>query len=137
MPRIAPILLRTEADARKAIRWVQGALKAGGYVVAFRKEKRTDDQNAKMWAMLEEIFRARPMWNGVPMSKERWKGTFLDALGVEQDYTPRLDGPGLVPIGQRSSELTKQEFSDLIEIMNGFAAREGIELSEPQQDMKG
>lgn len=137
MPRIAPILLRTDADASKAIRWVQAAHKAGGYEVAFRKEKRTAEQNAKMWAMLEEIFQARPMWNGVPMSKERWKATFLDALGVEQDYTPRLDGPGLVPIGQRSSELTKQEFSDLFELMTGFAASQNIELSEPQQDMKG
>jgi hypothetical protein len=45
---------------------------------------------------------------------------------------PAEDG-GMVPIGFRTSELSKKEFADLIEVVYAFGARQGVEWSEPQQ----
>lgn len=87
--------------------------------------------------MLNDIARARPEINGVKMTAEDWKCVFMHSLDRELRMVPALDGQGFVPLGYRSSRLNKQQMADLQELIAAYAAREGIELSEPQQDMKG
>jgi len=43
--------------------------------------RRTNDQNAKMWAMLSDISRAKP--EGRMMGPELWKAVFMQACGHE------------------------------------------------------
>jgi hypothetical protein len=96
-----------------------------GAVLSVAEAARTNDQNAKLWAMLSEIARAKP--EGRVLPTEKWKALFMDAAGFKVDWEPGLNG-GVVPCGYRSSRLTKAEFSDLIECIHEFAARHGIEL---------
>jgi len=125
-------LLRSEKELAKAHQAVDRAYTAGDMEIEFRKQKRTSEQNARMWVLLGIIAKRHPVWNGVRMNAERWKSSFMDALGMEVDWVPKIDGHGVVPIGHKTSQLSKSQFSDLFEIIHAFAAREGIDLKEPQ-----
>jgi hypothetical protein len=98
-----------------------------GSVVKITPPTRSSDQNAKMWAMLSEISRAKP--EGRSLVPEKWKCLFMDAIGKVADWEPGIDG-GVVNVGYRSSRLTKDEMSELIECISEYAARHGIALKE-------
>ena len=125
--------LDSQSNAKLAHSFIDRAFQAGGYCVEVKAATRTTEQNDKMWAMLGDIHKGRPVHNGTRMSPDRWKGTFMDALGIEVEYVPKLDGGGFVPVGHKSSRLTISQFSDLIELIYEFAAREGIPLKDPKE----
>lgn len=54
----------------------------------------------------------------------------MAALGGELRMVPNIDGTGFVNLGRSTSNLTKPEFSDLLEIVHKFAAERGISLGE-------
>lgn len=100
-----------------------------GAVLNIKEAARTSDQNAKMWAMLSDIARAKPQ--GRVLSTETWKALFMNAAGFTCTFEPTLDGQGVIPLGFKSSRLSKAEFSDLIEAMHAFAAEHGIDFTDP------
>jgi len=118
------IILRTRQDRGRAVRWIETA--PDGTVVEFKQKGRSNDQNAAMWSILTQINRQRPVHNGVKMSAVLWKAIFLQALGAELVMLPTLEGGGLFPFGHRSSKLTKDEMSNLIELMLAWAATEKL-----------
>ncbi len=99
-----------------------------GSVVNVKPPRRSTDQNAKLWAMLSDISRAKP--EGRHLTPDVWKAIFLHALDHAQRFEMALDGKGMVPVGFRSSKLTKAQFSDLIEVIQEYAARHSIDLGE-------
>lgn len=99
-----------------------------GAILNVRGAKRTNDQNSLLWALLSEISRAKP--DGREMPPEIWKCVFMAASGFTCSFIPSLDGSTVVPVGFKSSRLTKAEFSDLIECIYAFAAEKGIVLSD-------
>jgi hypothetical protein len=99
-----------------------------GAVLNIQEAKRTNDQNALMWALLSQISRARP--DGRVLPTETWKALFMNAAGFTCSFEPSLDGKGVVPLGFKSSRLRKAEFSDLIEAIHQFAAEKGIPLTD-------
>jgi hypothetical protein len=110
-----------------------------GYVADIHEEKRSDEQNRALWPRLAEIQKQRPMHNSVPMSPELWKAVFMDALGHETAYAPKLEGAGYFPIGHRSSLLSKTEFGDLLSLIDAWAAQNGIHLKhfdDPQEQSR-
>jgi hypothetical protein len=118
------VIIRTPQDRGRAVRWVEQA--PVGTVVEFKQKGRSNDQNAAMWSVLTQINRQRPVHNGVKMSAVLWKAIFLQALGAELVMLPTLEGGGLFPFGHRSSKLTKDEMSNLIELMLAWAATEEL-----------
>ena len=54
----------------------------------------------------------------------------MDALHREVRMVPNLDGTGFVNLGTRSSDLSKEEMSDLMEIISAFGASHGVEFNE-------
>jgi hypothetical protein len=118
------IILRTRQDRGRAVRWIENA--PDGTVVEFKQKGRSNDQNAAMWSVLTQINRQRPVHNGVRMSAVLWKAVFMQALGAELVMLPTLEGGGLFPFGHRSSKLTKDEMSNLIELMLAWAATEEL-----------
>lgn len=100
-----------------------------GAKVNIQEAKRTDDQNAKMWAMLSDVARAKPQGRVLPT--DTWKALFMAAAGFQVEFQLSLDGTGVVPTGFKSSGLTKAEFSDLIEQIYAFGAEHGVEWTEP------
>jgi hypothetical protein len=99
-----------------------------GYVVTIREPTRTGDQNAKMWAMLSDIARAKPQ--GRALEAETWKVLFMDSIGKKPRWEPSLDGDGVVNTGYRSSRLRVAEMAELIEAIYEYGAVHGVQWSE-------
>ena len=59
-----------------------------------------------------------------------WKDVFSAAL-KKQKVVPGLDG-GFVVCGQRTSQMGKREFADMIDLMCAFGAERGVIWSEPK-----
>lgn len=99
-----------------------------GSVVNIKPPRRTLDQNAKLHAMISEVARAKPEGRNYPV--EIWKPLFLAMCGHKVRFEPALDGNGVVPIGFRTSRLSKAECAELIECIAAYAAQHGVALSE-------
>ena len=103
-----------------------------GHVVKLAAETRRDAQNRKMHAMIKDIRRCDPGMR--QYSPEDAKLRFLDALGEEMAYLPKLSGEGFFPCGLRSSTLTVAQFSGLITILYQYGDANGVTWSEPRED---
>jgi hypothetical protein len=101
-----------------------------GHVVKIAEETRRDRQNRKLWPMLADIRRQVPGME--EFTDEDMKLRFMDALGEELRFLPKLYGQGFFPVGHRSSELTVQQFAGLIELLYKFGAEHGVAWSEPE-----
>lgn len=121
------LILSNDHVRRRAHQLIEAAPACA--VVNIRAANRSSDQNAKMWAMLSDIARAKPQGRVLPT--ETWKALFMNAAGFSCTFEPTLDGRGVVPLGFKSSRLTKAEFSDLIECIYAFGAENGIEWTDP------
>jgi hypothetical protein len=97
-----------------------------GAVLTIAPPKRSTDQNARFWAMLSDISRAKP--DGRTHTPETWKALFLHAMGHASRFEMGLNGEPF-PVGFRSSQLSKAQMSDLMEFMSSWAAEKGIVFS--------
>jgi hypothetical protein len=97
-----------------------------GYVLELRDPKRSDLQNAALHGLVGQILKQRPIHRGNKMTMESYKAAFMHLLGSEMQFIPALDGDGFYPMGKSTSDLTKSEFSNLIECILAWCAREGI-----------
>lgn len=125
----ALLVLWNDAMKAKAIDWIRRAPRDTR--VEFKGPKRTTEQSDKMWACLTDISQQTD-WCGLKLSPDDWKVLFMNALNSEMRLVPNLDKTGYVNLGNRSSQLSKAEMSDLIEIIYKFAAERGIKLYEPE-----
>jgi len=98
--------------------------------VEFKAPKRSIPQNDRMWSMLTEVAQQLP-WHGMKLSADDWKLVFLDALNREVRVVPSIDGRGFVNLGRSSSDLSKDEMSDLMELIAAFGAEHGVSFREP------
>jgi len=122
----ALVTIRTEPDRSRVAQW---AAKAPiGTRVEFKASKRSIPQNDRMWAMLTDVATQLP-WHGSKMTPDDWKLVFLDALKREVRTVPNIDGSGFVALN-RSSDLSKEEMSDLMELISAFGARHGVLFAE-------
>ena len=124
----ALITLHQDSDRQKAVRWAMIAPQ--GTRVEFKKPKRTIPQNDKMWSMLTDVAEQLP-WHGVKLTPDDYKLIFLDALNREIRMVPNIDGTGFVNLGRSSSDLSKEEMSDLFEIIHAFGALHGVVFHDP------
>jgi hypothetical protein len=123
----ALVIIISRPDREKVARWAMGV--APGTRVEFKEAKRSTDQNARMWAMLTEVAQ-QVEYHGLKLTPDDWKLIFLDALKREVRMVPNLDGNGFVSLGRSSSDLSKGEFSDLIELIFKFGAEHGVTFQD-------
>lgn len=127
----ALVVLSTEADRNKIATWARKA--PWGTRIEFKAPKRTLDQNSRMWAMLTDVAQqAKHLGNHY--TPDEWKILFMHACGREVRFLPGLDGKTFVPWGQSSSDLSKEEMSELIEFIFMWGAEHGITFHEPSQE---
>jgi hypothetical protein len=67
-----------------------------------------------------------------PFTAEQIKLRFLNALGVEMQFLPAIEGQGVFPVGLRSSTLTKEQFAGLIDLLYAYGAQHGVVWSDPE-----
>lgn len=104
---------------------------ADGEVVRIGAETRSEEQNRKMWPMLADI-RDQVEWLS-DYTPDDIKLMFLNRLGVELRFLPTLERQGMFPVGLKSSTLTKEQFSGLLELIYEFGAENDVRWSEPMQ----
>lgn len=119
------VILSSKARRELASRMVWQAPE--GAVLNVRDADRTADQNAKLWAMLSDISRAKP--DGRRHTPDVWKALFMHACGHAVQFEAGLDGSPF-PIGFRSSRLSKWQMSELIEFIHAWAAERGVRFSD-------
>lgn len=125
----ALITLRNKSDRGRASKWVEKA--PFGTRVEFKASKRSLPQNDRMWAMLTDVA-MQLKWHGISLTPDDWKLVFLDALEREARFVPNIDGTGFVNLGRSSSDLSKEEMSELIELIFAFGAQHGVKFNEPE-----
>ena len=123
----ALISIASEADRAKATRWVTQA--PAGTRLEFKLPKRSLPQNDLMWAALTDVA-TQLKWHGIKLSPDDWKLIFLDALKREVRMVPNIDGNGFVNLGRSSSDLSKAEMTDLIDLIHAFGASHGVTFQE-------
>ncbi len=125
----ALLILDSPVSRERAATWARRA--PSGTRCEFKASKRSLPQNDRMWAMLTDLARQVP-WHGLTLKADDWKLIFLDALKREVRAVPNLDGTGFVNIGRSSSDLSKQEMTDLIELIFKFGAERGVVFHEQE-----
>lgn len=125
----ALVTLRNKADRERASRWIDKA--PFGTRVEFKASKRSLPQNDRMWAMLTDVA-TQLKWHSIGLTPDDWKLVFLDSLNRESRFVPNIDGTGFVNLGRSSADLSKEEMSELIELIFAFGAQHGVKFNEPE-----
>lgn len=103
-----------------------------GYSVTISEETRTLEQNRLMWPLIKDM---REQIEGMDaFTPDQTKLRFLNALDNEMQMLPELEGGGMFVVGQRSSTLTKSQFSDLIELMFAHGAKHDVRWSRGSEE---
>lgn len=110
----------------KAADWIWGA-EDGTTVTFATPDKRTLEQNARMWAALTDIAAAMP-WHGQWLAPDDWKLLFLADMDRAARMVPALDGRGFINLNTSSSALRVREMAALIDAITTFAAANGVRL---------
>jgi hypothetical protein len=119
------VILRSPASRDGAKRLIE--LAPPGAILNIRPATRTNEQNALLWSLLSEVSRAKP--DGRQHTPDVWKCLFMQACGHAVQFEVGLDGKPF-PLGFRSSRMTKEQMTDLIEFILQYCAEKGIHLKE-------
>jgi hypothetical protein len=124
------LTINNEQSRASAIRIAQKA--PYGTRVEYKAIKRSLPQNAKMWAALTDIS-LQVKWCDRVLPPDDWRLIFLDGLKRELRCVPNLSSDGVVVLGRATSDLTKSEMSDLIELIYCFGAEHGVKFHDPKE----
>lgn len=120
----------TRANRDAAHRGVDAAIAKAAtgspWVLELREATRSDAQNAALHGLIGQIMKQRTHHNGVRMTMPLWKAVFVEALGEEVRFVPKLGGDGMFPIGLSTSALSKSRFADLITLILAWSTQEGL-----------
>lgn len=119
----AILILNNAAERAKALDWITRA--PAGTRVEFKGARRSNDQNARLWAHLTDVAN-QATHNGRKYNTNEWKVLFLHALGRETQFIMALDNKTFLPFGQSSSDLSKQEMTALIDFIEAWGAENGV-----------
>lgn len=122
----AVVQIKSDADRSQITTWTRNV--PIGTTVEFRAPRRSNDQNALMWSLLAQISK-QVEWYGQYLSSEDWKDVLTASLRRTR-VVPGIDAGSFVPLGMRTSQMTKQEIADLIELMYAFGAERGVRFRE-------
>ena len=123
----ALIIIRNEADRDKAC--VLAGQVPVGTRIEFKATRRSIPQNSLMWDMLTDVSK-QLKWHGQKLRAVDWKLIFIDALKRERRLVPSIEGDGFVNLSTSSSDLSKGEMSELIDLIAAFGANHGVQFAK-------
>lgn len=118
----ALVVIATASDRAKVANWAAKA--PWNTRVEFRGPKRTLPQNDLMWSRLTEIAQ-HVVWYGQKLTPDDWKDVFTASLRKAR-VVPGLDPGSFVPLGMRTSDMSKEEMTALLDLIDAFAAEHGV-----------
>jgi len=83
-----------------------------------------------LWARLGDIAR-QVDWYGEKLRAEEWKDVFTASLRKAK-VVPGLEG-GFVVLGLRTSSMSKQEMTNLLELIAAFGAEKGVIFNDDNE----
>ncbi len=122
----ALVTIHSDNDRDRVVRWATQA--AAGTRVEFKKAQRTLSQNDLLWARLTDISR-QVEWHGERLTPQDWKDVFTAAIRVSR-VVPGIDPGTFVVLGMRTSDMSKEEMGELLDLIDAFAAERGVVLSD-------
>ncbi len=122
----ATIVLHNGTDRTRATAWIAKA--PPGTRVEYKAPRRNLNQNSLMWSRLTEIA-VSVEWYGQKLSAEDWKDIFTASLRRAR-VVPGLDAGSFVPLGMRTSDMSKEELSNLLDLIDAFAAEHEVVFNE-------
>jgi len=125
------LTVNSEPSLQQAIGDLREAYKAHKFLRVDIKtgKARSLDQNSLMWEILTAIAK-QVDWYGQKLAKEEWKDVLTASL-KKQKAVPGLDG-GFVVLGAKTSKMTIQEMTDVIELAYAFGAEHGVKFPAPE-----
>ena len=122
----AIVTIKNVADRNLVSRWASNV--QPGTTVEFRAPRRSNEANALMWSLLSQISKGVD-WYGQKLTSEDWKDVLTASLRRTR-VVPGIDAGTFVPLGMRTSQMTKEEISDLLELIYAFGAEKGVKFRE-------
>ena len=121
------LTLRNGEEKARVRAWLDRCPVGQGWRVEFLPPVRSLDQNARLWAFLDDIA-AQKEWDGKKRSADAWKDLFTAALR-QQEIVRGLEG-GIVALGARTSEMSPEEMSDLLQLIETWGAENQVIFSD-------
>jgi hypothetical protein len=122
----ALLILSSQAIRDKAIDWITRL--PANTRLEFKAPRRSLSQSALMWARLSDIA-SQVDWYGSKLSPEDWKDVFTASLRRAR-VVPGIDPGTYVPLGMRTSDMSKEEMGLLLDLIGAFAAERGVAFQE-------
>lgn len=123
-----------ESVRRRALEAVRTA--PVGHEVTIAPPRRSLDQNAAQWTILE-AFSRQLQWpvNGhmTRLEPEEWKDILTAAFRGERVRLAMGLNGGVVMLGLRTSRMNKREFSEYLEFLHATAAERGVRIYEREE----
>ncbi len=118
----ALVIIASASDRAKISRWAAKA--PWNTRVEFKQPKRSLPQNDKLWATLTDVA-LQVEWYGQKLSPGDWKDMFTASLRKAR-VVPGLEPGSFVLLGLHTSEMSKDELSDLLELIHAFGAEHNV-----------
>lgn len=130
----ALLTIRSTQDREKAKRWIDSAPDLSR--VEFKGPARSTDQNSLMWELLTQLSEQLP-WHGVHLKAEDYKDLLTASLRKEVRTIPNAEGTGFVVLGMRTSDMSRQEMGELLDLTIAFGALHGVHFDVRSDDSAG
>lgn len=125
----AMIIVRSDTDREKAASWARKA--PDGTRIQFKRTKRSLGQNDKLWACLTDVAE-QVEWYGQKLSTHDWKNMFTASLRKAR-VVPGIDAGTSVVLGLQTSDMDRDEISNLLELIMAFGSERGVIFNDPQE----
>lgn len=125
------ITLQSASDRERAAAWIKNA--PIGSTVEFRAPRRSVDQNALLWSLLGQISQ-QVTWYGQKLMAEDWKDVCSASLR-RYNVVPGIDAGTFVPLGMRTSQMSKADMASLLELIVAFGSERGVKFREFAEEM--
>lgn len=100
--------------------------------IEVREKKRTDEQNAKLHAMLADVA-AQKTFGGKKLNIDQWKMIFVSghkiATGGEAEMAIGLEGE-VINLRESTAKMSVRRLASLIEYVQAWAAENGVEFRQ-------
>lgn len=126
----ATVIVRNEADRKLIAKWAAGVPQ--GTRVEFKAPRRSLPANDLLWARLTDIAQ-QVEWYGQKLSPEDFKDMLTASLRRAR-VVPGIDPGTYVPLGMRTSDMSKEEFSMLLELVAAFGAEHGVVFGDQSEE---
>lgn len=126
----ALVIIRTPADRQLIANW--SAKVPLGTRVEFKKPRRSLDQNSLLWSRLSEIAQ-QVEWHGQKLSPADFKDMFTASLRKAR-VVPGIDPGSFVLLGLHTSDMSKEEMTALLDLIDAFGAERGVVFADQREE---